>query len=278
MFWCAAPDKDSADPRKVSGKAGQACFFFNNGCDISCDECDGQTGQVVHPRFIVNGSGAPPSWSDPTHRILPDPKQSSPVSGTARPDKSRRLSICKVPKHNATICDARLRTMNIDAPCGSKEDATFFAPWRYPGAAPVIDSCGVAGGVYQWQGAAAAGGDYQPTINAKRGDLGSKLPRAPSGTVWKAGEVVEVAWTHKACELEPSGWFTVGVGLYPVSCDVACTLTHVAAGRRARWRVSISPVPGGQGAQRGLLSVAASSVRGRDERAAVGRRRSHEAV
>ena len=25
MFWCAAPDSDSADPRKVSGAHGQAC-------------------------------------------------------------------------------------------------------------------------------------------------------------------------------------------------------------------------------------------------------------
>ena len=69
---------------------------------------------------------------------------------------------------------------------------------RYPGAAPVIDSCGVAGGVYQWQGPAAAGGDYQPTDNAVRGDLGSMLPKRESGTVWTAGEEVEVAWTHKA--------------------------------------------------------------------------------
>lgn len=38
MFWCAAPDASASDPRKVSGKHGQACFFFNNGCDISCDE------------------------------------------------------------------------------------------------------------------------------------------------------------------------------------------------------------------------------------------------
>eukprot|EP01046_Picozoa_sp_COSAG06_P018665 COSAG06_NODE_1307_length_9916_cov_99.462361_5_plen_135_part_00 len=38
MFWCAAPDAKAADPRKVSGQHGQACFFFNNGCDISCDE------------------------------------------------------------------------------------------------------------------------------------------------------------------------------------------------------------------------------------------------
>ena len=38
MFWCAAPDATSTDPRKVSGRHGQACFYFNNGCDISCDE------------------------------------------------------------------------------------------------------------------------------------------------------------------------------------------------------------------------------------------------
>ena len=62
----------------------------------------------------------------------------------------------------------------------------------------MIDSCGVAGGVYQWQGPAAAGGDYQPTDNAVRGDLGSMLPKRESGTVWTAGEEVEVAWTHKA--------------------------------------------------------------------------------
>ncbi len=157
---------------------------------------DGQTGQVVHPRFVHTGKGEIPSWSG--EGLSPDPQQRSPVSPGARPDKSTRLSICKTPKRNATICDSKLRTMNIDAPCGSPEDATYFAPWRYPGSAPVIDSCGVAGGVYQWQGAAAAGGDYQPTINARRGDLGSKLPKAPTDTVWNAGETVEVAWTHKA--------------------------------------------------------------------------------
>ena len=29
MFWCAAPDSDSADPRKVSGAHGQACCESN---------------------------------------------------------------------------------------------------------------------------------------------------------------------------------------------------------------------------------------------------------
>ena len=33
MFWCAHPDSEATDPRKVTGSNGQACFFFNNGCD-----------------------------------------------------------------------------------------------------------------------------------------------------------------------------------------------------------------------------------------------------
>jgi len=194
-FWCASADTHSHDPRKVSGVNGQACFWFNNGCDISCEECDGSTGQVIHPRFIFNGTGTPPSWGG--EGIYPDPKQTTPVSPPRR-DGSTRLSICPHPKHNATVCTRELRTMNVDAACGSKEDVTYFAPWRYPGAAPVINSCGTAGGVYQWQGPAPAGGDYAPTKNAKLGDLGSELPKAPSSTVWLAGSEVEVAWSHKA--------------------------------------------------------------------------------
>ena len=31
---------------------------FNNGCDISCDSCDGSTGQVIHPRFNWTGESA----------------------------------------------------------------------------------------------------------------------------------------------------------------------------------------------------------------------------
>ena len=50
------------------------------------------------------------------------------------------------------------------------------------GSAPVNDPCGVAGGVYQWQPAAGAGGDYQQTVNVRRGDMGSKLPPMPTDT------------------------------------------------------------------------------------------------
>jgi len=200
MFWCAIPDKKSTDARNVSGANGQACFWFNNGCDISCDECDGRTGQVVHPKFIWTGAGLPPDWADPTRQLVPNPKMKSAVAPGARPDdpKSTRLSICKQPKRNATICAPELRTININAECHSDEDYFQFAPWRAPGSAPVHDSCGVAGGVLPGQGPAAAGGDYQSTVHAKRGDIGSTLPARPTGTEWHAGEEVDVAWVQKA--------------------------------------------------------------------------------
>ena len=30
MFWCAVPDAGTDDPRNVTGRNGQACFWFNN--------------------------------------------------------------------------------------------------------------------------------------------------------------------------------------------------------------------------------------------------------
>ena len=42
--------------------------------------------------------------------------------------------------------DPKLRTVNINAECGGTDDWYYYSPWRAPGAAPVIDACGVAGG------------------------------------------------------------------------------------------------------------------------------------
>jgi hypothetical protein len=53
--------------------------------------------------------------------------------------------ICAKPL-NATVCDPTERTVNTGAECGSAEDYYFYSPWRRPGSAPVIDSCGIAGG------------------------------------------------------------------------------------------------------------------------------------
>ena len=72
----------------------------------------------------------------------------------------------------------------------------YFSPWRFPGSAPVFDSCGMAGGTPK---AGGYGAVYQDTVHAKQGDLGSKvLPAMPSGVVWEAGSEVEVSWTVQA--------------------------------------------------------------------------------
>ena len=202
MFWCASPSASAhgLDKRNVTGVNGQACFWFNNGCDISCDECDGMSGQLVHPRFVYVGPNgtAPPSYSGVN--VTHDPSQAISEVYDKRPDGSHRASICANPDpaRKATICDSALRTINVDAPCHSELDFYQWSPWRRPGAAPVIDSCGVAGGVYKGESAASAGGDYHNTTNAKRGDFGSNLPPQPSNVTWIQGDVVEVSWVHKA--------------------------------------------------------------------------------
>lgn len=106
------------------------------------------------------------------------------------------------PKHNATICDPNIRTINTNAECGGPDDFYYYAPWRAPGVAPVIDPCGVAGGRLPGQGTGTAGADYVDTPHAKLADPGSKLPPFPTlpseRPVWTAGSSVEVAWTVKA--------------------------------------------------------------------------------
>ena len=47
---------------------------------------------------------------------------------------------------NATLDAARLRTVNRAAAAGSAADIYRHNPWRAPGAAPVADACGLAGG------------------------------------------------------------------------------------------------------------------------------------
>mmetsp|Transcript_110706 Transcript_110706/g.220087 ORF Transcript_110706/g.220087 Transcript_110706/m.220087 type:complete len:377 (-) Transcript_110706:63-1193(-) len=147
----------------LSLRNGQSCFWFSHGCTIHCDKCDGKTA-----RF----------------------------GSTCGNEKTAK----------ATICDPNLRTLNRKAICGSNEDKYYFSPWRAPGSAPVFDSCGMAGGSPWAQGApgwapggaASAGIRYKNTTHAKQGDLGSKvLPPALSGTIWTAGDLVEVSWTMR---------------------------------------------------------------------------------
>lgn len=140
---------------------------------------------------MYKGSGSPPSWG--SEGIVVDPNFVKNFNRSAL-----RPSTLKYPERNATICDSRLRTLNVLAECGSPEDFWYYAPWRSPGRAPVTDSCGTAGGVLPGQKPGTAGATYVDTPNAKLGDLGSKLPSMETGTVWKRGSAVEVTWTQKA--------------------------------------------------------------------------------
>ncbi|EOD22642.1 hypothetical protein EMIHUDRAFT_315671 [Emiliania huxleyi CCMP1516] len=153
---CPSPD----GPGRTTGVLGQACFWFSNGCAIGCASCDGKS------------RGPIPSSGDPRWR--------------------RKFDLCGAAAR-ATVCDPRLRTVNTGAACGSEEDWYYYSPWRAPGAAPVFDACGMAGGTPV---AGKFGGHYSATAHAKQGDLGSKtLRKAAPSVTWTAGQTVEVAWT-----------------------------------------------------------------------------------
>lgn len=105
----------------------------------------------------------------------------------------------------ATVCDHRMRTYNMNATCNGPDDKYRWNPWRYPGSAPVQDPCGKAGGggvLINNTGSARVGygaAFFTDTVHAKANDLGSKvLPPMPTGTVWRAGERVEAMWSIRA--------------------------------------------------------------------------------
>lgn len=188
--WCPFPSasaKDSDPGRNLTGSNGQACFWFSNGCAIGCEKCDGSTRGPI-PGFMPNGTGF-------DQHLAPIPGHID--SGTKR--NVSKEPVCGPDAMPATICDPKQRSVNTGAECGSPEDFYYYSPWRAPGYAPVIDSCGTAGGRVPGQGNGAYGASYQNTTNAKDGDLGSVvLKKTPTGVSWKAGEAYEVAWTLQA--------------------------------------------------------------------------------
>jgi len=140
-------------------ESAQTCLWFSVGCSIGCDTCDGGT------------------------------------QGASNPSNKDRCPGVNPDKKKATINDPRHRTINVDAPAGSAADWSRFNPWRAPGSAPVYDPCGRASGGPH---ATSGHGEFTNTTYAHMGMMGSKLPKYPSGTVWKAGSVVETLWSLRA--------------------------------------------------------------------------------
>lgn len=76
--------------------------------------------------------------------------------------------------------------------------ADYYSPWRAPGTAPVINSCGSAGGRLPGQGPGGAGANYQNNSIAYLGMPGTDLPQMEPQATWKAGTAVEVGWAIEA--------------------------------------------------------------------------------
>jgi len=160
---------------------------FSNGCAIGCDACDGSTAGPANTFRCADGQD--PDSCDVVATRKPRPQ--APICGPEAP-------MPRAPGRpmNATMCDPMLRTVNTAAQCGTWEDFYYYSPWRAPGYAPVIDSCGSAGGRHPGQGEGDMGDVYLNTTHAKVGDQGSKTLRPrPTGTKWAAGAEYEVAWT-----------------------------------------------------------------------------------
>eukprot|EP00937_MAST-01D_sp_MAST-1D-sp2_P002723 g2723.t1 len=172
--WCPAPDRNG----KASGENAQACFWFSNGCAVGCPACDG------------NSRGPIPRGGTPQ----------VPPTGTGNNKVGPNGVVCNASESTGvkpTVCAKELRTINTDAECGADDDWYFYSPWRAPGAAPVFDSCGMAGGHAPPDG--GFGGIYVNTTHAKLGDAGTKvLPERPTGVTWQAGKTYEVSWAIEA--------------------------------------------------------------------------------
>jgi len=173
--WCPVPSADAPATAgmKLSGKNGQACFWFNSGCSIGCKTCDGTTRGPI------------------------------PNINCTRPGDNlemcrRKMAVCATGLKQPTL-PREARTVNTDKAAGADDDWYQFSPWRAPGSAGITDPCGVAGGVKSsLDRNGEYGVSYRNTTHARWGRLGSSLPRRETGTVWTAGEVVEVSWSLNA--------------------------------------------------------------------------------
>jgi len=155
------------------GGSGQACLWWSQGCSIGCDYC------MTDPRHPANNGSIP----------------TEPITGSdPHADKAGfRTAYCDVPQE--PVLPKPYWTMNMHAEDGAVNDSYRYNPWRAPGAAPVVDPCGQAGGKYEQT---PMGGDsvFYATQFGKMGDLGSKLPPTSSDAIptWIAGSDVQVAW------------------------------------------------------------------------------------
>ena len=95
----------------------------------------------------------------------------------------------------ATNNDPVFRTFHRDVPAMSKDDIYRWNPWRAPGNAPVWGPCGAAGGGPH---RVSTGAPFVDNALVRQGDLGTVLPRNPTGIVWRSGARAEVKLSVRA--------------------------------------------------------------------------------
>jgi hypothetical protein len=91
--------------------------------------------------------------------------------------------------------DPVFRTFGRDVPAMSAGDIYQHNPWRAPGNAPVWGPCGAAGGGPL---RASTGAPFVDNELVRQGNLGTTLPRNPTGVVWRSGERAEVKLSVRA--------------------------------------------------------------------------------
>lgn len=157
-FPSGAIDRYDADT-EVNG----SCLWFNEGCQIGCATCTG---------FFPAGDNCTTPNLDGSWPLCAHSDQ--PLCDTVM---------------EPTLNKPEYRTF----PESRTKPAARHNPWRAPGYAPVINSCGIAGSWVTdmgWVGH-AQGGSPPPGFNY--GVAGTDLPESPK-TTWAAGTTVEVAW------------------------------------------------------------------------------------
>ena len=180
--WDTLPVFSHSSNSSARQVPGVACTPRSQGCLIGCPYC---MTDLRHPSN--NGT-------IPTKQINGNPPHA---------DKAGfRKSYCSKPT-TQSVLTKEYWTLNLHAVPGAV-NSYRFNPWRGPGSAHVVDSCGQAGCKYQITPMGGASAFDTVTVNGsngvqtlKMGDLRSKvLPPSDPETVpnWKVGSTPRVAW------------------------------------------------------------------------------------
>ena len=157
----------------VHGCNSAACMWFSQGCTIGCP-CNGDNSDLIFFRKYCD-SPQEPTVNDPAYLTY-----------------SKKLPLVE---RAAVLLEG-----------GDPDNWTRYHPWRAPGTAITYDACGLSGGSYRNNDAAAGFG--KETIVHQQGYNGSRLPPVSYQTVWRANSTVEVAWgvtaNHGGCLLYTS--------------------------------------------------------------------------